>query len=32
VACAKGHVEEVMTNVDKVVKLHPTIEAAAASF
>jgi anti-sigma B factor antagonist len=34
VACATGHVEQVlkMTNVDKVVELHPTIEAAAASF
>lgn len=34
VACAKGHVEEVlkMTNVDKVVGLHPSIEAATASF
>jgi anti-sigma B factor antagonist len=34
VAGAKGHVEEVlkMTNVDKVVGLHPSIDAAAASF
>jgi anti-sigma B factor antagonist len=33
-ACAHGHVGEVlkMTNVDKVVELHPTIDAAAASF
>jgi anti-sigma B factor antagonist len=34
VAGAKGHVEEVlkMTNVDKVVGLHPNIDAAVASF
>lgn len=34
VACATGHVEKVliMTNVDKVVGLHPSVEAAAASF
>lgn len=34
VAGAKGHVEEVlkMTNVDKVIGLHPSVEAAAESF
>ena len=32
--CAQGHVEHVlkMTNVDKVVDLHPTVAAAAAGF
>ena len=34
VSGATGHVEEVlkMTNVDKIVGLHPSVDAAAASF
>ena len=33
-ACAQGHVEQVLktTNIDKVVRLHPTATAAAADF
>ena len=32
--CAQGHIEGVlkMTNIDKVVGLHPTMAAAAAGF
>ena len=32
--CAQGHVEEVLklTNIDKVVELHPTLAAATAGF
>jgi len=34
VVCSEGHVERVlkMTNVDKVVQVHPTAAAAAAGF
>ena len=34
VVCSQGHVEDVlkMTNVDKVVEIHPTAIAAAAGF
>jgi anti-sigma B factor antagonist len=34
VVCSGGHVEDVlkMTNVDKVIEIHPTASAAAAGF